>query len=141
METSDYVGHSTFRAYRQFDRYTCGAHSVRGVLRAFGRTTDWRGLKEDLRTTPERGTGPGAMLRVLRDKGLRAWSRNGLSVVDLRGFLVRGALCIGTVHHLRHWVVFHGMSRAYVSVADSSGFLSTRRELTYREFGDWWDHN
>lgn len=122
---------------RQATSYSCGAAAVLAVLQYWGSYDGGEGgLYAELGTTPEDGTDPRSMAKVLGEKGLETSWREGMTEADLEGHLARGETVIIDIQAWAeddktpddysdnwedgHYVVLIGMDDTYLYVMDPS---------------------
>lgn len=74
---------------RQYYDYDCGVSALLSVIGYYGLDVRGEELAEKLRTTPEEGTTPEAIVRVAESFGYQVWS-GSMSVEDLKRCLDRG---------------------------------------------------
>jgi predicted double-glycine peptidase len=99
---------------RQSTDYSCGAAALQAVLSYWGIDKREGELMAALKTTPRQGTHPLDIVRVVRELGLKAELREGLTLADLEGALRRG---IPPIVDLQAWTVGNP-SRAGFAWAD-----------------------
>lgn len=119
----------------QETNYSCGAASALSVLRYWqAYDGDERSLYELLGTKPQDGTPPESIARGLRQLGLRAELREGMTIGDLRAALRRGDSVILDIQAWRededtpwserwqdgHYVALVGMDEHYAYLMDPS---------------------
>lgn len=140
---------------RQSTNYSCGAAALQAVLHYWGVDLREGELMVALRTDPERGTNPDAIVRVARNFGLKAGLREGLTVADLEDSLGRGVPPIVDIQawtntdlknsHFHwaddwedgHYVVLIGVEGENLVFEDPS-LLGTRGFIPRAEFLDRW---
>lgn len=122
---------------RQATPYSCGAAAVLAVLQYWGAYDGGEGgLYAELGTTPDDGTDPRSMAKVLGERGLEASWREGMTEADLEGHLARGETVIIDIQAWAeddktpddysdnwedgHYVVLVGMDDTYLYVMDPS---------------------
>lgn len=93
--------------YRQVRNYSCGYTAVLMVLRHFGSQVAGDKLFAALGTTRD-GTGQSAIIKVLRDQGLRAGVRYDIGFADVQRSISLGKVLIGYLADEHHWVVLYG---------------------------------
>lgn len=80
---------------RQATYYSCGAASLLAILYYWKAYDDTESsLYESLHTTEENGTDPGNIVKVARQHGLDAYTKDHLRLSELRDALNRGATVI-----------------------------------------------
>jgi ABC-type bacteriocin/lantibiotic exporter with double-glycine peptidase domain len=96
--------------YRQARNYACGFASALMVMRHFDIDLPGRELFSALGTARD-GTGQSAIVRVLRENGLRANLRYDLDFERLRRCIDAGKPLIGYLDDEEHWLVIYGYGR------------------------------
>ena len=136
---------------RQSTSYTCGPSALQAVLAYWGVSAREDELASRLRTTPEQGTPPEAIVRGARDLGLKAELREGLGLEELENAVQRGVTAIVGLQAWRdkedrpwadnwedgHYMVLLGMDRQNLYFEDPS-LLGTRGFIPRQEFLDRW---
>ncbi|MEN6560023.1 MAG: C39 family peptidase [Acidobacteriota bacterium] len=136
---------------RQSTGYTCGAAALQAVLAYWGIDEREDRLAARLRTTPEAGTHPDAIIRGARELGLTADLREGLEMADLERALADGRSVIVDLQAWRdspdapwtetwddgHYMVLLGMDAANLYFEDPS-LLGARGVIPRAEFVDRW---
>ena len=93
--------------FRQARNYSCGYTAVLMVLRHFGWQTQGAELFAALGTTRD-GTGQSAIIRVLREQGLRAGLRYDMDFASTQRCIDAGKVLIGYLNDEHHWLVLYG---------------------------------
>jgi ABC-type bacteriocin/lantibiotic exporter with double-glycine peptidase domain len=104
---------------RQARNYTCGFAATLMLLRYYGNRTPAEQVMRDLGTARD-GTSQSAIIKVLRDQGLRANTRYDMDFAVVRRAIDAGKAMIGYLVDEEHWVVLYGygMQAPRVFVAD-----------------------
>jgi ABC-type bacteriocin/lantibiotic exporter with double-glycine peptidase domain len=128
----------------QLDRYSCGAQSAYMILKYFGKARSIQGVTRAL-GTDENGTGPEAISRVFRERGLRCRTVVNAKMADLRRSLDAEVPVLVSLHGASpesesHWAVAYGYSEDGVYVADPSpnGLRVRVRTAAFRKRWDRW---
>lgn len=138
---------------RQSTPYSCGAAALQAILHFNGIEAREDELMKELRTTSAQGTHPESILRVARERGLRAELREGLGLEDLRASLQRGVPVIADIQAWTngkpagfswkddwedgHYVIVLGMDSNHIYVEDPS-LLGCRGTIPRQEFLERW---
>jgi predicted double-glycine peptidase len=136
---------------RQSTNYSCGASALQAVLAHWGIAEREDRLMKRLRSTPEQGTSPDAIVRVAREFGLEAALREGLGLDDLASALKTGMTVIVDLQAWResedkpwaetwedgHYMVLLGMDGQNLYFEDPS-LLGSRGFIPRPEFLDRW---
>jgi len=108
----------TIPGYRQTRTYTCGFSSTMMVMHYFGGTLPGHELFQRLGTGRD-GTRQNAIVRELRNIGVRVNVRYDVDFTRLATEVDRGKLVISYLTDLEHWVVLYGYGaepqRVYVA--------------------------
>ncbi len=110
--------------YRQHDDFDCGPATWKMVLGYFGVRAPLDRLIRELRTSKKTGTTHREMVRLARRYGLRAGSRGGATVADLRRALAEGSLSVVNYilpgDEVSHYAVVSGLTPDAVLLHDPS---------------------
>ena len=134
----------------QSNSYSCGVGVVQAVLSYHGIWGYQDVFAQAMGTTPEQGTHPARMVAFMKEKGLDAQLREGLTIDELRRFVDEGVLVILDIQAYHdddvdyatdwedgHYVILLGYNKDVLFLEDPS-LLGTRTYLTNAELMTRW---
>lgn len=127
-----------FEPSLQLDMHSCGAQSAFMVLRWFGRARSVDAVTRALGTTTD-GTDEGAIVRLLRARGLRVRIHQDATMKTIESAIRAGSpalVCLDEGDG--HYAVVYGFSRQFVRLADPSWRRSVRTIVPRAEFRERW---
>jgi len=131
---------------RQDNSYSCGVAALQSVLGRYGIQVAESDLTKELGTSPEKGTSPQQMLKVLRGRRLRCEDMTEMKLPKMYRSLLLGYPILAPIQaygteeefdhrESGHWVVVTGVSKEIVTLQDPS---HGPRKVPIREFLRRW---
>lgn len=121
----------------QLDRCTCGVHSLRVILRYYGKRVTLEKLKRQLKTDRD-GTGEDDIKRVLGMYRLKYHVEPRGSLGSVRRAIDTGYPVLVSTVQEDHWSVVYGYSDRAVYESDSNPLKNWRRRVSVRGFQRQW---